>query len=119
VFQLPYNFQHNHTLKKIHKNLAKKNQLLTSVFFHFQDVLRDQGCLPRISKLLELQRMAMWLRHSGASTSVSVTINAITNLATNEKNNKEMEVSYWFLLCISIDNFICYYFRHGIYFYYK
>ena len=72
--------------------------LTVLLFCYFQDVLRDQGCLPRLSKLLELQRMAMWLRHTGASTSVSITINAVTNLATNEKNNKDMEVSTCVLL---------------------
>ena len=72
--------------------------LTVLLFCYFQDVLHDQGCLPRLSKLLELQRMAMWLRHTGASTSVSITINAVTNLATNEKNNKDMEVSTCILL---------------------
>ncbi|XP_060568226.1 G-protein coupled receptor-associated sorting protein 2-like [Ruditapes philippinarum] len=92
------------TFEDIHlKHTAVQGIANCATFSKNQDVLRDQGCLPRISKLLELQRMAMWLRHSGASTSVSVTINAVTNLATNEKNNKEMESCVPTLVDISLD----------------
>ncbi|XP_045166360.2 uncharacterized protein LOC123529862 [Mercenaria mercenaria] len=92
------------TFEDIHlKHTAVQGIANCATFTHNQNVLREQGCLPRLAKLLELQRMAMWLRHSGATTSVSVTINAVTNLATNEQNNKEMESCVPTLVDISLD----------------
>ena len=35
----------------------------------------------------------MWLRHDNAASNLRPTINAINNLAVNEQNNKEMQVS--------------------------
>ncbi|KAL4226459.1 DBD domain binding [Mactra antiquata] len=86
------------------KHTAVQGIANCATFSKNQDVLRDQGCLPRLSKLLEIQRMAMWLRHTNSSTSISVTINAVTNLSGNEENNKQMECCVPTLVDISLDN---------------
>ena len=69
----------------------------TVVLRLLQNVLRDKGSLPRLARLLELQRMALWMRHANASSSISVTINAVTNMAINPDNGKQLEVSDGFI----------------------
>ncbi|KAH3816113.1 hypothetical protein DPMN_117621 [Dreissena polymorpha] len=58
----------------------------------FQNVLREKGVIPRLTKLLELQRMSLWLRHDNAASAISTTIQAVTNMAINPVNNAQMEV---------------------------
>lgn len=58
-----------------------------------QVVLQSKGVLSRLSRLLELQRMALWLRTPGSEAAhVNATINAITNMAINPDHTQELEV---------------------------
>ncbi|XP_052781045.1 uncharacterized protein LOC128217736 [Mya arenaria] len=92
------------TYDDIHlKHAAVQGIANSAAFTKNQITLREAEVLPRLSKLLELQRMSLWLRHAGSDTAVNTTINAITNMAINPENNTQLETCVPTLVDISLD----------------
>ncbi|WAR24991.1 ARM10-like protein [Mya arenaria] len=77
------------TYDDIHlKHAAVQGIANSAAFTKNQITLREAEVLPRLSKLLELQRMSLWLRHAGSDTAtcvptlVDISLDADTGLAT-------------------------------------
>ncbi|KAL3851952.1 hypothetical protein ACJMK2_015642 [Sinanodonta woodiana] len=68
-----------------------------------QNVFREHGCLRQLLKILDLEVMAMRLGR-GDATTVSSTINAVSNLAVNSENQKHLEACVPTLVDISLDD---------------
>ncbi|KAK3601721.1 hypothetical protein CHS0354_016081 [Potamilus streckersoni] len=68
-----------------------------------QNVFREHGCLKQLIQILDLEVMAMRLGR-GDATTVSSTINAVSNLAVNSENQKHLEACVPTLVDISLDD---------------
>ncbi|XP_052286159.1 uncharacterized protein LOC127881942 isoform X2 [Dreissena polymorpha] len=92
------------TFKDLHlKYAAVQGIAKCAAFTNNQNVLREKGVIPRLTKLLELQRMSLWLRHDNAASAISTTIQAVTNMAINPVNNAQMEGCVQTLVDVTLD----------------
>ncbi|KAJ8301883.1 hypothetical protein KUTeg_020870 [Tegillarca granosa] len=75
-----------------------------STFHRNQNLLRDYGCLARLSKLLRIQSMSLKAGAKPSPKFVSSVTTAITNLSLNTENNQQLEACVPTLVDLALED---------------